>query len=154
MATIQLTVNGKQHTIEAQSDIPLLWAIRDKIGLKGTKYGCGIAQCGACMVVVNGQPTYSCVIPATAMTGQNIETIEAEGNPVKDALQEAWRELKVAQCGYCQSGQIMSAVGLVQKNRNPSREEIDSAMSGNVCRCASYNRIREGIEKACSELQK
>nr|WP_298720767.1 (2Fe-2S)-binding protein [uncultured Steroidobacter sp.] len=144
-----LTVNGKSHSLDVPPDMPLLWALRDVIGLTGTKFGCGIAACGACTVHVDGQPTRSCVTPVSAVTGKKIVTIEAlDQDPVGRKVQAAWRELDVVQCGYCQSGQIMSAAALLASNERPSDADIDAAMAGNICRCGTYGRIRSAIKRA------
>ena len=149
---IALTINGKQHTVDVAPDTPLLWVLRDTIGLTGTKYGCGIAQCGACTVHVNGAPVRSCMTPVSAATGQKITTIEGLNSKVGHAVQAAWDKLEVVQCGYCQSGQIMSAAALLSSNRKPSDKDIDSAMAGNLCRCATYQRIRAAIKEAAKKL--
>ncbi|HMK60452.1 MAG TPA: (2Fe-2S)-binding protein [Dissulfurispiraceae bacterium] len=143
---ISLEVNGKKYEVDAAADEPLLWVIREKIGLTGTKYGCGIAQCGACTVHIDGQPERSCQIPAKDAQGKKITTIEgiAENDPVK----RAWMEDDVPQCGYCHPGQIMSAVALIEKNHAPTDEDIDRAMTGNICRCGTYQRIRRAIHRA------
>ena len=152
---ITLKVNGKQRQLDAAPDTPLLWALRDSLQLTGTKYGCGQALCGACTVHVDGVPTRSCVTPVSAVAGRSITTIEAvDAGRVGRAVQEAWRELDVVQCGYCQSGQIMSAVALLTANRKPSDADIDNAMSGNLCRCATYQRIRAAIHEAARKLGK
>lgn len=144
-----LTVNGKSHSLDVPPDMPLLWALRDVIGLTGTKFGCGIAACGACTVHVDGQPTRSCVTPVSAVTGKKIVTIEAiEQDPVGRRVQAAWRELDVVQCGYCQSGQVMSATALLATQPKPSDADIDAAMAGNICRCGTYGRIRTAIKRA------
>jgi isoquinoline 1-oxidoreductase alpha subunit len=144
-----LTVNGKSHSLDVPPDMPLLWALRDVIGLTGTKFGCGIAACGACTVHVDGQPTRSCVTPVSAVTGKKIVTIEAlEQDPVGRRVQAAWREVDVVQCGYCQSGQLMSATALLASNAKPSDADIDAAMAGNICRCGTYGRIRTAIKRA------
>ncbi len=150
----ELTINGKPVQIDAPDDMPLLWVLRDIAGMTGTKYGCGMAQCGACTVHVAGQPIRSCVTPASALVGQPVSTIEgvATGGPVAKAVQDAWIARSVAQCGYCQSGQIMSAIALLEGNRNPSDADIDAAMSGNLCRCATYQRIRDAIKAAAATL--
>ncbi|MFM9969508.1 MAG: (2Fe-2S)-binding protein [Burkholderiales bacterium] len=146
---ITLNINNTSHTIDVESETPLLWVIRDSIGLTGTKFGCGIAQCGACTVHLDGQPTRSCVTPASAAVGKKITTIEGLAKNGKlHAVQQAWVEVGVPQCGYCQSGQLMSAAALLERRKNPTNSEIDSAMSGNICRCGTYLRIREGIRRA------
>jgi isoquinoline 1-oxidoreductase subunit alpha len=143
---ISLDINGKAVSVEATDDTPLLWVIRDDVGLTGTKFGCGIAQCGACTVHVNGQPVRSCSLPVSAAVGQKITTIEGLGG--SHPAQQAWVKLDVPQCGYCQSGQIMSAVALLSEKPNPTDEDIDAAMSGNICRCGAYQRIRAAIKEA------
>jgi isoquinoline 1-oxidoreductase alpha subunit len=146
---IALDINGESHTIDVAPDVPLLWALRDVVGLTGTKFGCGIAMCGACTVHVDNQPTRSCVTPVAAVTGKKIVTIEAiHRNPVGQRVQSAWSELDVVQCGYCQSGQIMSATALLASNAHPSDGDIDTAMAGNLCRCGTYGRIRAAIKSA------
>lgn len=149
---IALTINGKQHTIDVAPDTPLLWVLRDTIGLTGTKYGCGIALCGACTVHLNGAPVRSCMTPVSAAAGQKVTTIEGLNSRVGHAVQAAWDKLEVVQCGYCQSGQIMSAVALLSGNHKPSDNDIDSAMAGNLCRCATYQRIRAAIKEAAKKL--
>ena len=144
-----LTINGKAHDLDVSDDTPLLWAVRDVAGLTGTKFGCGISLCGACTVHVDGQPVRSCVTPVSAVAGKRITTIEAiDQDPVGRRVQAAWRKLDVVQCGYCQSGQVMSATALLQANPNPSDADIDTAMSGNICRCGTYSRIRAAIKQA------
>jgi isoquinoline 1-oxidoreductase subunit alpha len=146
---MKLDINGKAVDIEADGDMPLLWALRDHAGLTGTKYGCGIAACGACVVHVNGQPVRSCVTPVSSVAGARILTIEgAAATKAGKAVQAAWIAEEVPQCGFCQSGQIMSAVALVAAKKNPSDADIDAAMAGNVCRCATYLRIRAAIKRA------
>lgn len=150
---IKLTVNGKPQTVDVAPDTPLLWTLRDHIGLTGTKYGCGMALCGACTVHVDGAPMRSCVTPVSAVAGKRVTTIEGvQASAAGKAAQAAWRSLDVVQCGYCQSGQIMSATALLAKNRKPSDADIDAAMSGNVCRCATYVRIRAAIKQAAKSL--
>lgn len=147
MAT--LNVNGEDHQVEAPDDMPLLWVLREIIGLKGTKFGCGIAQCGACTVHVDGKPVRSCVLPHGLSAGHAITTIEAVGSgDAGRRIQEAWLRLEVVQCGYCQSGQIMAASALLHRSPIPSDVEIDAAMSGNICRCGTYPRIRAAIKAA------
>lgn len=148
---ITLKVNGQSRTVDVPSDTPLLWVLRDELDLKGTKFGCGAAQCGACTVHVNGSPTRSCVLPAVAVQGAEIKTIEGLSPDGSHALQRAWDELDVPQCGYCQAGQLMSAAALLERNPKPTDADIDAAMNGNLCRCATYLRIRQGIHRA-SEL--
>ncbi len=151
---ITLTINGKRHDLDVDPGTPLLWAIREQTGLTGTKFGCGIAQCGACTVHLNGAPIRSCVTTVQAAANQNITTIEgiASTESGLHAIQQAWIDEQVPQCGYCQSGQIMSAVALLSENPAPSDEDIDRAMSGNVCRCGTYPRIRKGIKRAAAML--
>ena len=150
MAT--LTINGKVHTLDVPDDMPLLWGLRDVVGLTGTKFGCGIAQCGACTVHLDGAAVRSCVLPVSAVAGKKVTTIEAVGAPPAGRkVQEAWRDLDVVQCGYCQSGQVMSAASLLAQNPKPSDADIDAAMSGNLCRCGTYNRIRAAVKHAAGE---
>ncbi|MEE9103157.1 (2Fe-2S)-binding protein [Pseudomonas nitroreducens] len=150
---ITVNLNGKDHEFDASGEMPLLWALRDVAGLTGTKYGCGMALCGACTVHIDGQPTRSCVTPLAAVAGKKVTTIEAVNEqPAGKAVQDAWRRLDVVQCGYCQSGQIMSATALLASNKAPSDVDIDTAMSGNICRCATYARIRAAIHDAAKTL--
>jgi isoquinoline 1-oxidoreductase alpha subunit len=150
---MKLTVNGKTHQVDAEPEMPLLWVLRDELNLAGTKYGCGQAMCGACTVHVEGVPVRSCVTPVGAVTG-GVTTIEGLGTPgALHAVQAAWIEHQVAQCGYCQSGQIMSAAALLQKNKTPTDAEIDAALSGNLCRCGAYPRIRAAVHDAAKRLQ-
>ena len=149
---VTFRVNGTARTVESDDEVPLLWVLRDELGLTGTKYGCGIAQCGACTVHVDERASRSCVTPAASLSGRDVVTIEGVGGDVARAVQEAWRRLDVAQCGYCQSGQIMSAIALLSEIRRPSDADIDAAMSGNVCRCATYVRIRAAIHEAAKTL--
>jgi len=150
---IKLTINGKVHQVDVAPDTPLLWALRDTLQMTGTKYGCGQALCGACTVHVEGSPVRACMTPVSAVAGRKITTIEAiDSQRVGKAVQEAWRKLDVVQCGYCQSGQIMSAVALLSQNRRPTDADIDNAMSGNLCRCATYVRIRAAIHEAAKAL--
>lgn len=154
MAAYQLQINGKKINAEAASDMPLLWVIRDIVGLKGTKYGCGIAQCGACTIHIDGSPVRSCQIPISTLSKKaKITTIEGIGETELHAIQEAWIEEQVPQCGYCQSGQIMSAVALLKENPQPTDEEIIASMNGNLCRCGTYSRIHQGIKKAAIALK-
>lgn len=149
---ISLTINGKTRELDSDPDTPLLWALRDELKMTGTKLGCGMALCGACTVHMNGSPIRACSLPISAAAGAKIETIEGIDSPVFHAVQQAWRELDVVQCGYCQSGQIMSATALLQGNKKPSDAQIDAAMSGNLCRCATYHRIRSAIHRAADNL--
>lgn len=148
MATITLKINNTSHTLEADPKMPLLWAIREMIGLTGTKYGCGIAQCGACTVHLNGQPVRSCSIPVSTAANKEITTIEGLSENNSHPVQQAWIAEQVPQCGYCQSGQIMAAAALLKRKPNPTDADIDSAMQGHICRCGTYPRIREAIKKA------
>ncbi len=148
-----LNINGKALTVDADPSTPLLWALRDELGMTGTKFGCGIAACGACTVHLNGQATRSCVLPISAVAGQKVTTIEFMAtDKVGQAVQAAWVKHDVAQCGYCQSGQVMSATGLLKGNKKPSDADIDAAMAGNVCRCGTYQRIRAAIHDAAKTL--
>ena len=149
----ELMINGKVHQVNAEEDTPLLWAIRDSIGLTGTKYGCGIQQCGACTVLIGKRPVRSCGITVGEVAGKDITTIEGLSEDSKHPVQLAWIEEQVPQCGYCQSGQIMSAVALLATNPKPSDSEIDIAMSGNICRCGTYPRIRAAIHTAARHLK-
>ncbi len=150
---IKLTINGKAHQLDVAPDTPLLWVLRDTLQMTGTKYGCGQALCGACTVHVEGSPVRACMTPVSAVVGQKITTIEAiNSQRVGKAVQEAWQKLDVVQCGYCQSGQIMSAVALLSQNHKPTDADIDNAMSGNLCRCATYVRIRAAIHEAAKAL--
>jgi isoquinoline 1-oxidoreductase alpha subunit len=147
MATLQ--INGQQHELDVPDDMPLLWVLRDVVGLTGTKFGCGVALCGACTVHLDGRPIRSCITPVASVIGKKITTIEAIGEtPSGEKIQKAWLNVEVVQCGYCQSGQIMSAAALIESNPNPSDAEIDAAMSGNICRCGTYLRIRAAIKQA------
>ncbi|MGI3129441.1 MULTISPECIES: (2Fe-2S)-binding protein [Halopseudomonas] len=144
---IQLSVNGTQHQLDVPEDMPLLWVVRDVLGLTGTKFGCGIAQCGACTVHLDGEAVRSCVLPVSAVAGRAVTTIEAVGESALGAqVQQAWLAHEVVQCGYCQSGQIMSATALLQRHPTPSDAQIDAGMAGNLCRCATYTRIRAAIK--------
>lgn len=148
MPEYTLNVNNKNYTVDVDPKMPLLWVIRDFVGLKGTKFGCGISQCGACTVHLDGTPIRSCSLPVSAAAGKNITTIEGISENIDHAVQKAWIELQVPQCGYCQSGQIMSAVALLKKKPNPTDADIDAAMRGNLCRCGTYQRIRSAIHRA------
>jgi isoquinoline 1-oxidoreductase alpha subunit len=151
---INLTINGEQKSFDAPDDMPLLWVLRDILGMTGTKFGCGIAQCGACTVHVDGKAVRSCLLPASAVSGKAITTIEGVGaTPVGAKVQKAWLDLEVVQCGYCQSGQIMSATALLTATPSPDDSDIDAAMAGNICRCGTYVRVREAIKHAASERQ-
>ncbi|HEV7714771.1 MAG TPA: (2Fe-2S)-binding protein [Steroidobacteraceae bacterium] len=146
---VTLNINGQPHAVDAPADMPLLWALRDLVGLTGTKFGCGIAQCGACTVHLDGTPVRSCVLPVGSIGGRLITTIEGVGATAAGAkVQKAWLDLEVIQCGYCQSGQIMSAAALLKATPNPDDADIDAAMAGNICRCGTYLRIREAIKQA------
>jgi isoquinoline 1-oxidoreductase subunit alpha len=146
---MELTVNGRKHQVNVPQDMPLLWVLRDVIGLTGTKFGCGIAACGACTVQVDGQAIRSCVTPVSAVSGKQVITIEAIGETASGKkIQDAWIALEVPQCGYCQSGQIMSASALLAQNPKPNDTDINTAMSGNICRCGTYGRIRAAIKQA------
>ena len=150
---IQLELNGQPVSTDAPADTPLLWVLRDHLGLTGTKFGCGMAQCGACTVHIDGQATRSCVLPLSAVAGKRITTIEKVADePVGKAVQEAWIAEDVPQCGYCQSGQVMSATALLRQNKAPNDADIDAAMGGNICRCATYVRIRAAIKRAAATL--
>lgn len=150
----KLTINGNEFEVNAEEGMPLLWAIREQCGLTGTKFGCGIAQCGACTVHVDGMPVRSCITPASSAEGKQITTIEgiAPSPEILHEVQKAWIDLQTPQCGYCQSGQIMSAVALLNENPDPSDEEIDEAMSGNICRCGMYGRIKAAIKQAATNM--
>jgi isoquinoline 1-oxidoreductase subunit alpha len=148
--SISFKVNGKPTTVDVAADMPLLWVLRDVLDLKGTKFGCGMAQCGACTVHVKGIATRSCVTPISAVKGADVTTIEGLSTDGTHPLQRAWEEVDVPQCGYCQAGQLMSAAALLKKNPNPTDADIDAAMNGNLCRCATYLRIREAIHRAAS----
>jgi isoquinoline 1-oxidoreductase alpha subunit len=145
---MKLSVNGKEHDVSVPDDMPLLWVLRDVIGLTGTKFGCGMAQCGACTVLVDGQPVRSCVRPAAAVEGRAITTIEGLSPEGNHPVQLAWAELDVVQCGYCQSGQILAATALLDAKPKPTDADIDAALSGNICRCGTYQRIRSAVHRA------
>lgn len=150
---IHLTLNGQPRTVDVEPDTPLLWVLRDTLQRTGTKYSCGTGLCGACTVHVDGQPTRACLLPVAAVQGKSVTTIEGiDGSRVGKAVQAAWRKLDVVQCGYCQSGQIMSAVALLSRNRHPNDTDIDNALGGNLCRCATYVRIRAAIHEAARSL--
>ena len=151
ITTFNLSINGQSRTVEAMPDMPLLWVLRDIVGLTGTKFGCGIAQCGACTVHLAGQAVRSCVLPISAIGDKPLTTIEAVGQtPTGQKIQQAWLDIEVVQCGYCQSGQVMSAAALLAHTPTPSDADIDAAMSGNICRCGTYVRIREAIKLAAT----
>jgi isoquinoline 1-oxidoreductase alpha subunit len=143
-----LTVNGRRETVDVPPDMPLLWVLRDVLGLKGTKFGCGIAQCGACTVHLDGEPARACVLPVSAVGSQAVTTIEGLSTDGSHPLQQAWNELDVPQCGYCQAGQIMSAAALLRETPRPTDAQIEAALDGNLCRCATYNRIRQAVHRA------
>ncbi|MBL7808136.1 MAG: (2Fe-2S)-binding protein [Saprospiraceae bacterium] len=153
MPMISVTINQKVYQLDADPNMPLLWAIRDLAGLTGTKYGCGVAQCGACVVHLNGEAVRACITPLRSAEGQQVVTIEGLSENNDHPLQRAWQEIDVPQCGYCHSGQIMSAAILLRDNPNPTDQDINDAMSGNICRCGTYLRIREGIKRA-AEMRK
>ena len=150
---VAFTLNGKAITLDSDPDMPLLWAIREVVGLHGTKYGCGIAQCGACTVHIEGQATRSCVTPLSAVQDQHVTTIEGISSKAAKAVQTAWVDLQVPQCGYCQSGQIMSATALLEQYPKPKDADIDDAMRGNICRCSTYPRIRAAIHAAAHAME-
>jgi isoquinoline 1-oxidoreductase alpha subunit len=151
---VSLQINGRTHTIQASDDVPLLWALRDILGLTGTKFGCGIAQCGACTVHLDGVPVRSCLLPIGSIGGRAVTTIEAVGEtPAGREIQKAWLDLEVIQCGYCQSGQIMAAAALLASTPNPDDSDIDAAMAGNICRCGTYVRIRAAIKQAAASKE-
>jgi isoquinoline 1-oxidoreductase alpha subunit len=151
---IKLTINKKEHNVEVDPDTPLLWVLRDTLNLVGTKYGCGVAQCGACVVHLNGEAVRSCVTKVSRAEGKKVVTIEGLSETHTHPLQKAWLDLDVSQCGYCQAGQIMSAAVLLRENKNPTDQDIDDAMAGNICRCGTYLRIREAIHAAAKIQQK
>jgi isoquinoline 1-oxidoreductase subunit alpha len=149
---ISIKVNGAEHSVDVDDDTPLLWVLRDTLGLTGTKFGCGVAQCGACTVFLNGKPLRSCAFPVSAIGEGEVTTIEAVSGPIAQAVQRVWAARDVPQCGYCQSGQVMSAIALLSEVRRPSDRDIDLAMNGNLCRCATYVRIRAAIKDAARGL--
>ena len=147
---VTFTVNGQRTTVDVPTDMPLLWVLRDVLDMKGTKFGCGVAQCGACTVHLNGNPTRACITPVAAVEGANVATIEGLSPDGSHPLQQAWMELDVPQCGYCQAGQLMSAAALLARTATPTDADIDAAMNGNLCRCATYLRIRQAIHRAAA----
>ena len=151
---INFTLNGKAQTVDVSPDMPLLWVLRDTLNMTGTKFGCGMALCGACTVHINGEATRSCITPVSSVSGKKVTTIEGISADGSHPVQQAWIAEDVPQCGYCQSGQIMSAVALLTKKSNPTDADIDDAMSGNICRCGTYQRIREAIHSAAASLAK
>ena len=150
---ITFSVNGQTRTVDAPGDKPLLWVVREDLGLTASKFGCGIGQCGACTVLMDGNMTRSCGVPVSAVAGRNVTTLEGNSGAAAEAVRDAWRKLDVVQCGYCQSGQMMSATALLASNPAPSDADIDNAMSGNLCRCATYHRIRAAIHEAAGALK-
>lgn len=152
MANYTLNVNGKTHQVNVDEDTPLLWVLRDNLNLYGAKYGCGVSLCGTCMIHVDGEPIKSCVYPVSASEGKKIKTIEGLSEKGTHPVQQAWIEHDVPQCGYCQAGQIMTAAALLEKNNNPSDEEISEAMNGNICRCGTYNRIKAAVKTAAEKM--
>jgi isoquinoline 1-oxidoreductase alpha subunit len=149
MATLNLKINGRTHSVDVEEDTPLLWVLRDHLGLVGTKYSCGIAQCGACTVHLNGEAIFSCSMPVSSLASSDeVTTIEGLSENGDHPVQKAWEEIDVAQCGYCQAGQIMNAAAFLDKNPSPSMEEIENAMNRNICRCGTYHKIREAVAKA------
>ena len=150
----KLLVNGKTHTVDAAADTPLLWVLRDHVGLTGTKYGCGMALCGACTVHLDGAPVRACSTPLSAAVGKKVLTIEGLSSDNSHPVQRAWIAVEAPQCGYCQSGQIMTAVALLTKNKRPTDADIDQAMAGNLCRCGTYNRVRAAIHRAAADMRK
>jgi isoquinoline 1-oxidoreductase alpha subunit len=150
--TVNIIINGDTRELDVDGDMPLLWALRDHLGLTGTKYGCGVSRCGACTVDVDGKPRRACVTPVRSVTGARVTTIEGLSGPEADAVRASWQAIDVPQCGYCQSGQIMSVVALLKSEPNPSDEQIDTALEGNLCRCATYIRIRRAVRSAAESL--
>ena len=148
----RLEVNGERREVDVAPDTPLLWVLREDLSLAGTKYGCGVAQCGACTVHVGGRATRSCVMPVSAVAGRPVTTIEGAEGPVAVAVMESWEALQVPQCGYCQSGQIMTTIALLERKSEPSDDDIDGALAGNICRCATYGRIRRAVHEAAAKV--
>lgn len=149
---MKLTINGTEHEVDVPEDMPLLWVLRDRLGLTGTKFGCGVAQCGACTVHVDGQPKRSCVTPVKFVGNSKITTIEGLDGPQARAIQDAWCAIDVPQCGFCQSGQVMTATSLLTEKPDPTDDDIDGALAGNICRCATYVRIRQAVHDAADKL--
>ena len=149
----RLEVNGQRHQVDVDPGMPLLWVLRDELGLVGTKYGCGVAQCGACTVHVAGRPTRSCVMPIAALDGRPVTTIEGAAGPLAEAVMASWEEIQVPQCGYCQSGQMMTAIALLERNPKPLDDDVDASLAGNICRCASYARIRRAVHEAAARAE-
>lgn len=152
MAQYKLQINGRSYQADVEPDTPLLWVLRDNLGLVGTKYGCGIAQCGACTVHINGEATRSCVLPVSSVAAAKITTVEGLSEKGTHPVQVAWDEVDVAQCGYCQAGQMMTAAAFLKKTPKPTNAEIDAAMNGNICRCGTYHRIREAVKSASTKM--
>lgn len=150
---LTLNINGQTHEVDVPNDMPLLWVLRDVIGLTGTKYGCGSALCGACSVLIDNQPARACVLPASETVGKSIITVEGLHGAVADVVQHAWVAEQVPQCGYCQSGQIVNTVALLSQNNSPSDQDIDNALSGNLCRCGTYQRVRAAVHSAAAQLK-
>ena len=151
--SVTFNVNNEERTVDVDPDTPLLWVLRDELRLTGSKFGCGVAQCGACTVHVNGQPRRSCITPVSTMAGMSVTTIEGLEGPEADAVRAAWAEVEAPQCGYCQSGQVMTAAALLQRTPKPSDADIDNALAGNICRCATYVRIRKAVKAASEKLE-
>lgn len=154
MAAYELNINGRTVQVEADAEMPLLWVVRDLLGLTGTKYACGMAQCGACTILADGEPIRSCVSPVSAIQGRKLTTIEGLAGKVGEAVKTAWEDLSVPQCGYCQSGQILAATALLTQKAKPTDQDIDAAMIGNICRCGTYADIRRAIHKAADSVQR
>ena len=150
---VSIVINGSTHDVDVDPEMPLLWVIRDILGMTGTKFGCGMSMCGACTVLLDGYPVRSCQLPAFAAEGMPITTIEGLDGPVADAVRGAWVDIDVPQCGYCQSGQVLAAAALLEENPRPSDDDIDAALSGNICRCATYHRIRAAVHDAADRLE-